>query len=92
MRARLNLCMMFRCRVENGRIELPAGLVIPDGTEVNVQPINGARRSAPVRASAALRAPHPVFGMWKHRRDFGADPVSTLRAASRKRRTGKAPG
>jgi len=84
--------MTFRSRVENGRIELPAGLAIPDGTEVNVQPINGARRSAPVRSIAALRAPHPVFGMWKHRKDLGTDPVRTLRSASRKRRTGKARG
>jgi len=65
--------LQFRARVEGGRIELPAGVQIADGTEVTV--------TVPEAALARPAVPierHPAIGMWADREDM-ADSAAWVR-------------
>ena len=65
--------LQFRARVENGRIELPAGVQIVDGTEVTVTlpEVPPARPAVPIER-------HPAIGMWAEREDM-ADSAAWVR-------------
>ena len=65
--------LQFRARVTDGRIELPAGVQIADGTEVTV-----TVPEAPAGRPAVPIERHPAIGMWADREDM-ADSAAWVR-------------
>lgn len=61
--------MTYRGIVKNGVIVLDDDAPLPDGTVVEVAPLDSNARSL---------AEHPAFGIWRLREDMG-DPVEASR-------------
>lgn len=82
--------MTFRGIIRNGEIVLPEGVVLPEGTEVDVQPVKkaSAQRKRSAKASGKTGRRLPGFGLWKDRADLtdSVEFVKQLRATSRARR------
>ncbi len=72
--------MTFRGIIRNGEVVFPAGIDLPEGTEVDVQPVKPRRgRSRGGAASSkAVGRVLPGLGLWKDRPEM-SDPVAYLK-------------
>lgn len=61
--------MTYHGTVEHGVIVLETGAAIPDGTRVEVIPLNQEHAESPTPSAAVAHA----YGMWKDRTDLPAD-------------------
>ena len=52
--------MSFTATVENGTIKLPPDVVLPNGTEVRIEPV-AAKKAIPTRETASAQEPE-TFG------------------------------